>query len=274
MQDRNEQIASIALLKKHNGALTQDYSVLLNPLSAQLNEFSDKELTDAQEILKFCEDKGIQFIPCTSEDFPKRLLNNPEFPFGLFVKSNRSMKELFGNDRQVFAVIGTRDCSNYGYHSTRRITAEIKEKYPKAITVSGLAVGVDKFAHLQSIFCDIPTVAVLPCGPDKIYPSIHTGLAEEIIKNGGAIVSQFVPETAPIAINFLLRNHVIAGFCDTTIVVESKEKGGAIVTARIAKDYGKNVIAVPGRIDDVRSMGCNRLIHEKTAEIYIPNITI
>jgi len=135
------------------------------------------------------------------------------------------------------------------------------------LIVSGLAIGVDIVAHRTALSCGLPTIAVLPTGINEIYPQRHSDTARCIEKSpASALITDYPPGTVPHAVNFLRRNRIIAGLSQATVLVESKSKGGGTMTARLAYGYGREVYALPGRVDDVRSMGCNILIQEKIAE--------
>lgn len=163
--------------------------------------------------------------------------------------------------RTRVAVIGTRDPSPYGLAMTEKIVEALSKNPTRPIIVSGLAYGVDTRAHRAALNNGLGTVAVMATGLDTVYPSLNRRLAEEMVRTPDCcLMTQFPNGTAPMAINFLSRNAVIAAMSDLVIVIESKSKGGAIVTARFAHDLDVPVLAVPGRIDDVRSEGCLNLI--------------
>lgn len=170
--------------------------------------------------------------------------------------------------RPRVAVVGTRDIDSYGRQAVCDIITALSKREDKPIIVSGLAFGVDQYAHRFALKTGLPTVAVLPTGLDKIYPLQHENLAADIASTEGCcLVTQFPDKTAPIAINFIWRNHLITHLADAVIVVESKTKGGAMVIARLAQEEDIPVFAVPGRMGDLRSEGCNQLIKEGIAEI-------
>ena len=164
------------------------------------------------------------------------------------------------------AILGTRDMSPYGKSVTEHIVASLATRADKPIVFSGLALGIDANAHRAALNNGLNTVAVLPTGLDEIYPRAHKGLAENIVDNGGCLITDFPEQTAPAPINFLHRNQLLVKMVDMVIVVESKAKGGAMVVAKLAKDFNIPVFAVPGRIDDVRSVGCNQLIADQIAQ--------
>ena len=166
------------------------------------------------------------------------------------------------------AIVGTRDVSPYGMECTRRIINAFAKNPAKPFIISGLAMGVDTTAFIQALHCGLPAIAVLPTGLDTIYPYQNRSLAENITSSpSSCLLSQFPEKTAPTPIHFLSRNYVLAAISDVVIVVESKSKGGALVTARYGYDLGAKVFAVPGRIDDIRSAGCNELIRKGLASI-------
>ena len=173
--------------------------------------------------------------------------------------------------RPRIAVIGTRDPSPYGREYTMKIVSMLAQSSLNPIIISGLAMGVDTIAHRSALSNGLQTVAVLPTGIDTIYPLQNRELAEKIQEDpGSALLTQFPEKTAPMAINFLARNYVMAALSDLVIVVGSKVKGGAIVTARYASEYNIPIIALPGRVDDLRSQGCNDLIREGIATMSHP----
>lgn len=223
----------------------------------------EKNLLLAKEEFERLAADGIQLV--TPEQYPDRLRRCPDAPLLLYMKScSKAAKVL---NVPMTAVVGTRDPSTYGLATTDIIIRTLNGKGAGCI-VSGLAVGIDIRAHRSALNLGMPTVAVLPTGIDQIYPFMHRAYADTITRTPGcALVTSFPPGTEPLAVNMLLRNHIIAGLSERTIVVESKTRGGALVTARLARDYGRQVLAVPGRIEDVRSQGCNTLIQEGTAQI-------
>lgn len=188
--------------------------------------------------------------------------NNPST-----VRFSGDLSALLDKNRPRIAVIGTRDMSMQGKEYTIRIVSALSERDDKPVIISGLALGIDATAHRASLQAGLPTVAVVATGLDTVYPYRHTGLAEDITSSeGSGILTQFPDKTAPMAFNFLYRNRTLALLCDAVIVVESRTKGGAMVTARLAFDWEIPVYAVPGRPDDIRSVGCNELIYDKVAE--------
>lgn len=188
------------------------------------------------------------------------------------VRFNGDLSELLDKDTIRVAIIGTRDIDAKAKNHVRLIVNSLKDAAAKSgkqlLIVSGLAVGVDYEAHKTSLDCGVPTVAVLPTGLDNIYPNAHRGIAEKMTETPGCgLLTQFEDGTAPVALNFLDRNATIALISDIVIVVASKAKGGAMVTAKLACSFGSRVYAVPGDLDDVRRIGCNELIRKGDAKM-------
>lgn len=213
--------------------------------------------------------KGVQFLTREDPDYPVNLeqRHDPEAPALLYVLSASPAGELF-RERTAVSVVGTRDASPYGLHITSQAVADLATLDPRPVIVSGLALGIDARAHRSALENRLPTVAVLPTGIDNVYPIAHRELAEQISSTPGcALITDYPPETAPIAFNFLRRNRIIAALGDVLILPESKQKGGGMVTARLAADKNRQVFAVPGRLTDPRSAGCNELIAQGVADI-------
>ena len=212
------------------------------------------------------EASGCRFVNIGTPGYPPLLAECPDAPVGLYIRSATPPEQLWTGMRSV-SVVGTRDISPYGKDWTERIVKALSLAKHKPMIVSGFAIGVDITAHLAALAFGLPTAAVIPVGIDSIYPWRHRHVAELLAGTPGcAIVTDFPPGTQPAAFNFLRRNRIIAGMSECTILAESKAKGGGTMTARLAASYGRDLYCLPGRIDDVRSAGCNRLIAEKLAE--------
>jgi DNA processing protein len=160
--------------------------------------------------------------------------------------------------------VGTRNATDYG----REICEELIESFSKTDiqVVSGMAYGIDICAHSACLKNNIQTVGVLGHGLDRIYPSIHRRIAEGMLENGG-LLSEFLPGTKPDKENFPMRNRIVAGMSDATIVIESKVSGGSLITADLAFDYNKDVFAFPGNVGQTYSAGCNLLIQKNKAHL-------
>ena len=209
---------------------------------------------------------GIQFAGITEEGYPPLLKECPDAPLGLYIRSATKAEELWRPLRKV-AVVGTRDISPYGKEWCARTVSAMAYAAERPMIVSGLALGTDFCAHRTALESGLPTIAVMATGPETVYPYRHTAFAEKLCHTPGcALVTDYPPGTAPLAMHFLRRNRIIAGICDATILIESKIKGGGLMTSRLAFSYSRDVYALPGRVDDIRSQGCNRLIRDKIAE--------
>ena len=207
--------------------------------------------------------QGVNFISIFDNyAYPPLLRECPDAPLLLYVRGDPSVLLNPG----PLSIVGTRDMDSYGRDWCVKLVRGLSDASPKPLVVSGLAFGIDITAHLAAIACGLPTLAVIPTGIERIYPPRHTTAAEKIINAGGAIITDYPPGTIPMPYNFLRRNRIIAGLSAATLLVESRCKGGGMMTARLAAGYGRTVLAIPGRLDDQRSAGCNALIAEKVAE--------
>lgn len=208
---------------------------------------------------------GYNYLIYSDEAFPSLLGECEDAPVGFFYRCAGSAKEVF--KRQCISVVGTRDVSSYGKDWCGRIVHSLALSRDKPTIVSGLAFGVDIVAHQTALEEGLPTIAVLGTGIDLIYPRQHEMYSERILSRPDcAIVSEYPPGAGVSAVNFLGRNRIIAGLSRALVLVESKLRGGGMTTARQAWSYNRDVFAVPGRNDDVRSQGCNMLIHAHLAE--------
>ena len=247
-------------------ALSQkDIAGILGTGSPYAGMLTAKAVEQSQEELERLHSCGISFTGYTEDGYPPLLKECPDAPVGLYICGCTPARELW--KCQSVAVIGTRDLSLYGKEWCTRIIRGISRCTPETSIVSGLALGTDICAHRNALECGLPTIAVMAPGPDIVYPHRHRQEAERIKNTRGcALVTDFPPGSAPLAQNFLRRNRIIAGLSRATILVESKIRGGGMSTARTAFSYNRDVYALPGRIDDIRSQGCNALIAGKTAE--------
>jgi len=210
--------------------------------------------------------KGCRFVGIGEEGYPALLRECDDPPIGLYFKGGSSPEETF-NQRVQVAVVGTRALTSYGRDWCQRIVSAMSKARSKPLVVSGLALGVDVTAHRTALENGLPTVAVMATGIDDIYPERNRSVGEQIASTPGcALVSDYPPGTSAVPFNFLRRNRIIAGCCSATILVESKVRGGGMMTARLAHSYDRDVMALPGRIDDPVSQGCNLLIKETMAE--------
>ncbi len=225
-------------------------------LSARMVKELAKEqtLSQAEQELKFIDKYRINCFPYTHPSYPKRLKHCEDSPLLLFVKGEANL-----TPTKALSIVGTRKATNRGRLMVEKIVEELIELGHNPTIVSGLAYGIDIAAHKAALDNNLPTLAILGHGLHTIYPASHKSEAKKIVSNG-ALITDFATSTPLDRNNFLRRNRIIAGIADATLVVESKETGGALITAAMANGYSRDVFAVPGRPDDNESKGCNQLI--------------
>ena len=216
-------------------------------------------LSKAEKILKGHEKNNIRTYFYLDDDYPDRLKNFNDCPVVLFAEGTKEL-----NNHRTLGIVGTRNATQRGKIITEKIVAELSE-YNITI-VSGLAFGIDAYAHEAAVYNGIPNIAVMGSGINITYPAEHAYLREKIVKNGD-IISEFAMDTSPEKGHFPMRNRIIAGLSDALLVVESGQKGGAIITANLAFDYNKDIFAVPGRVEDKYSKGTNMLIKSNIASL-------
>lgn len=219
----------------------------------------DFALNLAQHELSFIEKNNIITYTFLEDNFPKRLMHCEDGPLVIFSKG-----EFNFNSQKVISVVGTRNATDYGKDFCEKLITDLVPHKP--LIVSGLAFGIDICAHKAALKNNLPTVGVLAHGLDRIYPSVHVSTAKQMLENGG-LVSEFRSGTNPDRENFPKRNRIIAGLADLTIVIESSNKGGSLITADLANSYNRDVFALPGRINDTQSEGCNALIKQNKAHL-------
>ena len=221
-----------------------------------LKDFSDFE--SAEKEIDFISRYKIQTLFLTDKNYPQRLLNCYDSPTLLFYKGSADL-----NASKIVGIVGTRSNTEYGKSFTEKLVKDLSEQ--NILIVSGLAFGIDAYAHKAALKNGLPTVGVVGHGLQTIYPSEHAGLAKEMLKKDGGILTEFFSNTKPDKHNFPLRNRLVAGICDATVLVETNIKGGSMITAKLADAYNRDVFAVPGRTTDKYSSGCNHLIKNNKA---------
>lgn len=247
----------------------------LGPFSRWKAYICQAELDASASELERLESSGYNFIGINEGSYPELLKECEDAPLGLYLRSDSPPGILF-NERPVVSIVGTRDISPYGKAMCRSIVKALSETPSTPVIVSGLALGTDIEAHLAALDNGLPTIGVMATGVESVYPSRHIRHASRIASApASGLITDYPPGTVPLAVNFLRRNRIIAGMSDATLLVESREKGGGMMTARLAFSYGRDVFALPGRLDDTRSGGCNQLIHEHIADSIssIPELT-
>jgi DNA processing protein len=211
----------------------------------------------AERELKFISDNAIQTYFYLDSNYPERLKHCFDSPLLLF-----SSGEMQWQQQKIISIVGTRQITNYGSDFCKKLIEELAPLQPTII--SGFAYGVDITAHIAAMDNGLQTIGVLAHGLDQIYPRSHSKYRKEIEKNGG-LLTEFLSNSNPDRENFVKRNRIVAGMSEATIVIESAEKGGSLITAQIACDYNRDVFALPGRTTDKYSQGCNTLIKTQKA---------
>lgn len=220
---------------------------------------TDEHLKRADEEMRFAQDNNISIITLADEVYPQRLKACFDAPLALFFKGNANL-----NAKHCISIVGTRKATPYAADCIAQLTARLKQLCPDILIVSGLAYGVDIMAHRQAIDHALPTVAVLAHGLDTLYPTRHRKEATLMMQNGG-LLTEYFSQSKIDKRNFLQRNRIVAGMSAATLLVESAEHGGGLVTCRLAQSYQHDVFAFPGNINNPYSVGCNRLIRDNVA---------
>jgi len=201
----------------------------------------------------------IQTYYFEDDNYPADLREIPDAPILLYGKGNMTL-----NKGHYLAIVGTRSPSDRGRQLTQELVKDLAQRVPDLCIVSGLAYGIDVAAHKAAIEAGLQTIIVPGHGLDRIYPAANRNVAVEALSNGG-ILTEYMSGTEPMPQNFVARNRIVAGMSEATVVVESKAKGGSLITAELAFGYSRDVFAFPGRTTDVVSAGCNQLIRKNIA---------
>ena len=204
---------------------------------------------------------GVKTLVWGREGYPRRLASCEDAPLVLFFRGEGRL-----DSRRVVSIVGTRRCTAYGQDCVRSFVSRLAGLCPETLVVSGLAYGIDICAHRDALEAGLDTVAVLAHGLDNLYPPRHRDTADRMLMHGGLLTEHFTHTNAD-KLNFLRRNRIVAGLADAVIVAESASHGGALVTARLAQGYGRDVFAFPGRMGDEYSEGCNNLIRDNKAAL-------
>lgn len=232
----------------------------LSPLLANtINKYKNTAIQKAKLEIEISRQNNINIITIDSIDYPSKLKECIDAPISLFIKG-----ELPSVDKSI-SFVGTRKASYYGRDITEKLIKEVSVISPTI--VSGLAIGIDTFAHRTALNHNLPTIAVLGHGFSILYPPENANLAKEIINNNGCLVTEYLYNEPPLKQHFPERNRIIAGLSDGVVVVQTKERGGALITANIAFSYNRAVFAVPGNITDPLAQGCLNLIKHYKAEL-------
>ena len=220
---------------------------------------SQKVMRRAEEEMSFAEKNNITPLFYLDTHYPKRLQHCHDSPMLLYYKGEADL-----NATKVVGVVGTRNISEYGKYVTESIIEDLSSD--NVLIVSGLAYGVDATAHRAALKYNLATVGVLGHGMHTIYPAENRSLSQKMLEKGG-VLTEFISGTKPDRENFPQRNRIVAGMVDCLLVVESALKGGAMITADLANSYDREVFAVPGRVGDIYSEGCNYLIRTNKANL-------
>ncbi|WP_333850922.1 DNA-processing protein DprA [Epilithonimonas sp.] len=215
----------------------------------------------AEKEIKLCEKQNISIISQKDDFYPKHLLNCDDSPVLIFYKGN------LNPNLNPISIVGTRKMTLYGKSFIQELLSGLSTS--KVSTVSGLALGADSCVHEESLKNQIPTIAVLAQGLNSIYPAKNKTLANKILENNGALVTEYASFEGMARENFLQRNRIIAGFSPNLIVVETAYGGGSVTTVGFANQYNRDVFALPGKITDIYSQGCNQLISLNKAETIV-----
>lgn len=217
----------------------------------------------ANDLLLGALDKGIEVITCYDDQYPSLLRECVDAPPLFFYKGNVSVL----NAKHAISIVGTRSASPYGRSVTHKLVAELASLFPDLLVVSGLALGIDTAAHTAALDNDLPTMGIMAHGHNFIYPRENAHLFDAIPIKGG-LFSESDPTCAIERHRFVERNRIIAGITPCTVVIESGYKGGALITADMALGYNRTIMAVPGRLSDRLSQGCNKLIADGVAKAF------
>jgi len=218
-----------------------------------------KYLHEAEAEMFFIKKNNITATTFLEEDYPRRLKYCADGPLVLFQRGNINF-----NQQRTISIVGTRKASAHGIAFCEKLIEELSPLDP--LIVSGFAYGIDITAHKAAMHYNLQNIACLAHGLNQIYPKIHQKYCKAVEDNGG-FVTDFWSTSNPDRENFLKRNRIVAGISEATIVIESAEKGGSLVTAHIANSYHRDVFAVPGRTSDLQSVGCNNLIKQQRAHL-------
>ncbi|SDK44477.1 DNA processing protein [Catalinimonas alkaloidigena] len=217
-------------------------------------------LVKAERELALVEKHDVQLLWFTDEAYPSRLKHLPDSPPLLYYQGTASL-----NHARIVGIVGTRQATDYGRSVTEQIVRDLVPH--ECLVVSGLAYGIDITAHRAAVQHQLPTIGVMANGLDLVYPAAHKATAQQMRTHGG-LLTENPFGTKPDAPQFPARNRIIAGLCDALVVVEAAAKGGALITADMAHQYDREVLAVPGNLGNPYSEGCNRLIRQLKAAIY------
>ena len=225
-----------------------------------LQKLKDKTAFEkAEKELKFIKNNNINVTYFQDKNYPDKLKHCIDGPILMFTSGNIDCSQ-----KRIISIVGTRQITAYGTEFTKKLIEELAPLDP--IIVSGFAYGVDIVAHQAAMDHNLQTIGVVAHGLNQIYPKVHKKYVSKMEKNGG-FMTEFWSDSEPLRENFVRRNRIVAGISEATIVIESADRGGSLITATMANDYNRDVFAVPGRSTDKLSQGCNNLIKTQKAQL-------
>lgn len=225
-------------------------------------DYRNEVLENARKEVDFISRNNINILYYTDDKYPTRLIDCDDAPAIIYTTGDCDL-----NSSHIISIVGTRHATPYGLDFTTHLIEDLASKIDNLVIVSGLAYGIDIAAHQAALKNNIPTVAVLAHGLNTIYPATHRNIAVKMVRQGGALLTDYSSSCPVHKGNFVARNRIVAGMCDCLVVAESATKGGALITAKIASGYNRDVFALPGRKSDAYSAGCNRLIASNVASL-------
>lgn len=276
----NEIISLLALLKidgvgdivakkllNHCGSAQEIFSTKASTLTSidgigqvLIKNLKNKSVfAEAEKEYRFIQENNINTLFFKDENYPDKLKHCIDGPILLFTSGNINL-----NSQKIISIVGTREITSYGTEFCKKLIEDLAPLNP--IIVSGFAYGVDIVAHKTAMDFNLQTIGVVAHGLNQVYPKVHKKYVTKMEENGG-FMTEFWSNSNPEKENFVKRNRIVAGMCEATIVIESAEKGGSLITANIANDYNRDVFAVPGRTSDKFSQGCNNLIKTQRANL-------
>ena len=217
------------------------------------------DFSSSEEEIAFIEKYKITPLFISDKNYPQRLLNCYDCPTLLFYRGTADL-----NTSKIISIVGTRSNSDYGKNICEKLIEDLSGE--NILVVSGLAFGIDTIAHKAALKNNLQTAGVLAHGLDRIYPTQNKNLAKQMVEHGG-LLTEFLSHSTPDKQNFPKRNRIVAGMSDAVIVIETGKKGGSLITAELGNNYNKDVFAIPGRIGDTKSEGCNYLIKNNKAAL-------
>jgi DNA processing protein len=245
-----------AVFKEKKSVLQKINGIGLNIIK---DLYNPQVLKNAEKELDYLLQNKVKYTVFYDDDYPERLQHCVDAPLLMFYDGT-----IIYDKHPIISIVGTRNMTGYGRHFLEKLIDGIKEYNP--IIVSGFAYGVDITAHKIAFEHQLQTIAVLANGLDTMYPKTHQKYVHKVLKNGG-FYTEYWHDEEPLREFFLRRNRIIAGLSEATIIIESASRGGSLVTAQIANSYNRDVFAVPGRVSDTYSQGCNNLIRTNQAAL-------